>query len=198
MIDVKICGVRTPAEADDVAAAGADLIGLVFVPGSKRRLDQDRALACRHAIGSRACVVGVFLDQPLSEVRAWADGLRLDLVQLHGSEPPDFATAVGRPVLKRLTLGELHRIETFPDCRILLDPGAGDGRAPDWRTLAPLPSRVMIAGGLTPETVAATIAVTRPTGVDVSSGVERNGAKAPDLVRRFLAEARGFPNGTAT
>lgn len=187
---VKICGIRTVDEARSAAEAGADMIGLVFVPASKRRVGADLAAACRAELGGSIGIAGVFQDQPLDEIRAVLAAAPLDLVQLHGGESPDYCAAVDAPVLKRLRPSDLARRSEFDACRILVDPGSGDGIGIDWRGLGPFREDI-VAGGLDPENVAEVIKLVNPAGVDVSSGVERpGGGKDYDRMRRFVGAAR--------
>jgi phosphoribosylanthranilate isomerase len=187
---IKICGIRTIAEARLAAEAGADMIGLVFVQGSKRRVGADLAAACHAELGSAIAIAGVFQDQPLDEIRAVLAAAPLDLVQLHGGEDPDYCAAVEAPVLKRLRPADLARRPVFTGCRILVDPGSGDGVGIDWQALGPFPDEI-VAGGLDPNNVADVIKLVKPAGVDVSSGVERlGGGKDPDRMLRFVRAAR--------
>jgi tryptophan synthase beta subunit len=105
---VKICGVTEPAGLAAAMAAGADAIGFNFVPGTPRALSEDEAAAlitaarASEAAGDGPLLVGVFADRDPAEVAAIAGRLDLDLVQLHGDEPPSDLDAIGLPVLKVL------------------------------------------------------------------------------------------------
>lgn len=105
MTQIKICGVQRPEHAEVAIKAGADLIGLVFYPGSKRYITLEEARAVRQAVPrDQAVLVGLFVNQPLDEIAELADACGLDSIQLSGSEPPEFCRAVmlrtGRPVVK--------------------------------------------------------------------------------------------------
>ena len=95
---VKICGIRSLAAAQVAALAGADLVGFVFAP-SRRRIDAETAAAISSSILGPA-KVGVFVDQPLNEVREIADHCRLDYIQLHGEESPEYSRSLNRPVIR--------------------------------------------------------------------------------------------------
>ena len=186
---VKICGLT---DANDTAAAidaGANFIGLVFVPGSRRLLDAAAARRVRDAIGHRAQAVGVFMNQDMGEVREWADALRLDWVQLHGEEDPAAWQSLGRRLIKRI-----RSARTDHDPRLtlpLLDPGAGSGEGWDWGAFGVLGRGALLAGGLNPDNVATAIAAVRPLGVDVSSGVESApGRKSAQRMGEFVQRAR--------
>jgi len=192
---IKICGITTPEDAEAAIAAGTDLLGFVFRPGTPRALVPDRAGWIRGVRGAET--VGVFLDAPLSEVLRIREELELDWVQLHGDEPDSFIEVLGRQVIRRVRVGggvDWNRVADLADvCLPLFDPGAGDGSTWAWDCLADGPSglRFGLAGGLTPENVGDAVRVTRPYLVDVSSGVESApGVKDPAKTGRFIAAAR--------
>jgi phosphoribosylanthranilate isomerase len=190
---VKICGITRRSDAHAAIAAGADLVGFVFVPGTPRAVDPEVATWVREIAGVEK--VGVFRDAPLERMLAIRDRLRLDRLQLHGNEPDSYLEAFGPNTIRRVRpqggvdwaeVEELGR-RSLP----LLDPGAGDGVAWSWRGLRPPPGvRFALAGGLRPDTVAEAVAALRPTLVDVSSGVERApGVKDPAKIAEFVRNA---------
>jgi phosphoribosylanthranilate isomerase len=189
---VKICGITRPEDAAAAEEAGADWIGLNFWPGSKRRVSVEVAKAIR----TRLPKIGVFVNAPLEEIRRIAGEIGLDRIQLHGDEPTDFWT--GPPPALRVVRG-VDRL-TAGDELVLLDaatPGyGGAGEALDWNAVRAAVERtgrrIILAGGLTPANVASAIAIVRPAGVDVASGVESApGVKDPDKIRAFVRAARG-------
>lgn len=205
---VKICGLREPAHALVAARAGAAMLGLVFAP-SRRQVSQAEAEAIIRALGDhpgpRPRLVGLFVNEEPARVAATARALGLDLVQLSGDEPAEDADAIGLPVIKAIRMdGSANeaawlRRAALPDpaVTLLVDahvPGSygGTGARADWRRAAALAAQLplLLAGGLTPQNVAAAIATVAPAGVDVSSGVERDGVKDPARIEAFLAAAR--------
>jgi phosphoribosylanthranilate isomerase len=198
---VKICGITNPGDAAAAAAAGADLLGVVFVPGTPRAVDPERATWVRELSG--IATVGVFRDAPLDLVLDCRRALALDWVQLHGAEPEDHLDQLGSQVLRRVPADnrgvDWQRVaELSRRCLPLLDPGAGDGVALDWVALPGPPRglRFGLAGGLDPDNVGAAIAALRPVLVDVSSGVERApGIKDPSRVEAFVRAARAATAG---
>lgn len=198
-VRVKICGITRPADAVAAETAGADAIGLMFVPESPRLIDIPRARELADAVGPLLLRVGVFRDAPLQQVLETAEDLRLAAVQLHGRESTAYVEAVRRkyPVIRALSFdGAMQRseLESIAAEGVLLDGRhPGGGVAFDWNdasTMAALP-RMILAGGLNPRNVAAGIRQLRPYGVDVSSGVETEpGIKDHELMREFVAAAR--------
>jgi phosphoribosylanthranilate isomerase len=188
---IKICGVRRPLDVEAALHGGAPLIGLVFVPSSRRRIDLGRARELRRAIGTRARAVGVFMDQSPPEVQEIARALQLDALQLHGAEPLAAWREAGWPLIKRVA-PQAHAVPARHDGVLwLLDPGAGQGLVHDWQGAGIDARQAMVAGGLSVANVAGIVQATAARGVDVSSGVEGpDGQKDPEAVLAFCTAAR--------
>lgn len=154
----------------------------------------------------RPLVVGVFADQTAEEVNRTAEAAGIDLVQLSGGEADDEALRFVRwPVIRALHVGDdtaperlLERALATRAAAVLLDTAdlhhrGGTGRPFAWEKAAPLARTIplLLAGGLTPETVGAAVAAVGPWGVDVSSGVERDGRKDPERIAAFVSAAKG-------
>ena len=204
MINVKICGITTAEDARVALDAGADAIGINFVPGSPRCVNPERAREISRAVAGRLVRVGVFLDPSPEEVRARVEGVGLDAVQLHGAEPPELLEAIPYPILKAIPAdADLEALAArYPRADLLLDHPSGGGSGRGWdfrraRSLVARGRRVWIAGGLGPDNVADAIRSARPYGVDASSSLEeRPGRKNAERVRAFVARARGaIPEG---
>ena len=196
---VKICGLTDVGDAEAALDAGADALGLNFVPGSPRRLELAAARAIGAAAAGRAVRVGVFQDAPRAEVERIANEIPLDVVQLHGTEAPDYAAALPFPVLKVLAGDASAEREAgrYPGLELLLDHPKGGGSGTTWdfalaRGLVAAGRRVWIGGGLGPDNVAAAIRAASPYGVDASSSLESApGRKDRAKVAAFIAAARG-------
>lgn len=207
IVRVKICGIRTVDEARHAASVGADAIGFNFHPRSPRYVAPRDAEAIVAALPPFVAAVGVFVDANGDWVRRVADRCRLAALQFHGIAPPG---GFGRPVIRALqvrgpdSLGAIERLvaDGSPCDLLLLDGYAeglagGTGRGFDWRLAAEARRLaggrpIVLAGGLTPETVTEAIRLARPDAVDVASGVESApGVKDPDKVARFVRAAKG-------
>jgi phosphoribosylanthranilate isomerase len=217
---VKICGISDTAHALVAAEAGADLIGLVFYPPSHRYVSAEQAgeiVRALRAAGHRTLAVGLFVNDDPARVSAIADELGLDLIQLSGDEQPTVLARLNRPVLRSVRLGAGESVvrvrERLTAATVMLQtrdagplgqpltplvdahvPGrwGGTGTSADWDAAATL-SRLwplLLAGGLTPENVAAAIAAVHPLGVDVSSGVETDKIKDLAKIRAFIQAVR--------
>jgi len=195
MIRIKLCGVRTVADALLCAAEGADEIGVVFVEGSKRRVSLETAKQIRAALPPAVPLVGVFRDAPLDEVLRVARAAGLAAAQLHGSWP---AATADLPLYAALQVSGPESLQARPGAaRVLLDgPAGGSGKSFDWGLASQARKLVQVelfvGGGLTPDNVAQAIDQARPDGVDVASGIEGpDGFKDPAKVRALVRAAKG-------
>jgi len=200
---VKVCGVRTPEVAEVAIEAGADWIGLMFVPKSSRWVNDTDALAVVRAVRARADLIGVFVEPSAAECDAAASRYRLAAVQVHGDFDPDLVNACSVPVIPVFNVDDratASTIEWPPDTLVMLDgrpdrgalPGGTGHRVPlNWAADIARHREILLAGGLGAEDVGGAIATVRPAGVDASSRLERGpGDKDPELVRSFVMAAR--------
>lgn len=205
---VKICGITTPDAMTAAIESGTDFVGLVFHPASPRYLEIEVAAYLAGYVPESVKKVGLFVDPLEEQLALTLSSVRLDMIQLHGQESPDRVADIrrkfGLPIIKALSIAEksdLAQIELYAPAAdwFLLDakgskemPG-GNGLAFDWALLDGFesPRPWMLAGGLTPETVAQAISRLTPTSVDVSSGVESSrGVKDVAKIRAFIEAAK--------
>lgn len=195
---VKICGITRVEDALAAARSGADAIGLVFYADSPRAVSVEQARAVVRALPPFITTVGLFVDAAPREIGAVLAALPLDLLQFHGNESPEACRGHGRPYVKALRMGEgadaAALARPYDDAAgILVDsyvegvPG-GTGRAFDWSRLPEgLSCPLILAGGLTPDNVAAAVTQVRPWAVDVSGGVEATpGVKDAAKIEAFI------------
>jgi phosphoribosylanthranilate isomerase len=198
---IKICGVTTVEQALACAAAGADALGVNFVPTSPRRVDNARARAIVEAIGGKALVVGVVAGLDVPRMRALREETRVGCLQLHGDESPADVEALLPHAYKAVRVAspvDVARAEAMPGEFVMADAKAGSalggtGRTFDWSLVVRLAERrrLVLAGGLTPENVAAAVEQVRPWCVDVASGVESApGIKDMERVHAFVRAVR--------
>jgi phosphoribosylanthranilate isomerase len=207
---VKICGLSTQDALDAALESGADLVGLVFFPPSPRNVSLGMARALAARVTGRAAKVALSVNADDRLMEAIVAALEPDLLQLHGTEPPERVLALkrrfGRPVMKAIpvaTAADLAAVASYAAVadRLLFDARApqtatrpgGLGRAFDWQLLTKLDPVVpfMLSGGLTEATVGLALTLTGANGVDVSSGVERApGEKDSAKMRAFVRAVR--------
>lgn len=199
MTRVKFCGITNLDDAELCAGHGAWALGMIFVPSSPRRCKQSTAAEIVAAMKRRVLLAGVFQNAKLDHVVGTADGLGLDLVQLHGDEGPSYcgevARRTGAKVIKAAriaTRADVVALEPFHTDFHMLD-GAG-GTPFDWQLVRERRSDVplIVAGGLTPENVRAAIEAADPFAVDVATGTESGpGIKDPAKVAGFAFAVHG-------
>ena len=209
-VRVKICGITSAGDAQMAADAGADYLGMIFVPRSPRAITVDDGRAIASAVPDGVQRVALTVDADDALISAIRD-IGFDWIQMHGSEPPervaDVRAATGLRVMKAVGVrddSDLEMIEVYAPIvdQILVDakppkdaqvPG-GHGVAFDWRLIADRTWSTpwMLAGGLSPENVATAVELTNASQVDVASGTEAApGVKDPELVHAFIAAAKG-------
>ena len=203
---IKFCGVRRPDDARAAADAGADAVGMILHANSHRLIEAEFAKAVAHAVPPLVSKVGVFVNARAPFVADCARALRLELIQLHGNESPDFIRALDRYHVVRAVRPD--EWETWHDMKLpnlvalLIDSGPGGTGVPtDWdaveKMLAdrPTESPIILAGGLTPENVGDVVRRFRPFAVDVSSGVEET--RGEKSVAKLEAFARAVAEADA-
>jgi phosphoribosylanthranilate isomerase len=195
MTRVKICGITSVDDAMAAEQAGADAIGLVFVPASKRAVSVEQAQAICRALGPFVNRVGLFMDAGFEEVERILEQVPVDTLQFHGGEPAAFCRQFTRPWIKALAMGagESPDWQAFAEAdALLLDSHGGgklggSGKTFDWDQVPEIQRPWILAGGLTPGNVAEACAKLSPNAVDVSSGVEiRPGIKDHKAMEAFI------------
>ncbi len=208
---VKICGVTRPEQVPEIAALGADFIGLNFWPQSKRHLPLEEAALMAVEAGD-VPLIGVFVNADLEYIREAVAAASLYAIQLHGDESPadcEAVMALGLPVIKAFQVRDEATLDAIADYAVsdvLLDayhPGqrGGIGATFPWDLALTFKQRfperrLYLAGGLTPENVAEAVQGVQPYAVDVASGVESSmpGMKEMEKVRKFIEAAHAVPH----
>src|SRR2546423_8847476 len=207
---IKICGVTRPEDATAAARAGADAVGMILYPPAPRNVSIERARAIMSALPPFVTPVGVFVESSNDEILDTAAQLGLRTIQLNGDQTPDDveelapmqvikAVRVNRHMLhEQLTRWAAAKLANLAG--LVMEPGGtghagGSGVANDWTAIRDaiaagdfkdLPP-IIVAGGLTPETVADVIKMIKPWAVDVSSGVEASpGVESTEKIEAFV------------
>jgi len=201
MIRVKVCGITNVEDALHAAACGADALGFVFYAQSPRWLTPEAARGIIAELPPFITAVGLFVNETPERIGQIADYCGFDIIQLHGDEGPSDCDLPPHRVVKALRVRDASSLALEGEYRVsalLLDAwvaGAygGTGERFNWDLAAQVARRrpVILAGGLTPENVAAAVLQVRPYAVDVSSGVEAApGKKDPAKVAAFVRNAK--------
>jgi phosphoribosylanthranilate isomerase len=204
MVRVKICGITNAVDALAAVDAGADLLGFNFYAKSPRRIAEDEAAKIRPRLPREVDAVGIFVNAPTADVAAMCKSLKLDAAQLHGDETAETVAELAGsvPVVKAFrvdldfdlkTLKDYSRAFAFLFDAVVSGQYGGTGHSTDWDAArkAAVKHRIILAGGLKVENVAAAVRIVRPYGIDVASGVEsKPGKKDHGRLREFIQEVR--------
>ncbi len=205
MTKVKICGITNLEDAQAAVEYGADALGFVFAP-SPRQVTPQQVYQIVTQLPPFISKVGVFVDSELEAVKEIISACGLDLVQLHGSESPQYCQALFPGVIKSFRVRDRSLLSLLPQYKAtayLLDSydinlAGGTGRSFDWDIAreAKRFGTIILAGGLTPENVRQAITIAQPHAVDVSSGVETKSGKK-DLAKlaafiKAVKQGEGF------
>ena len=192
MTKVKICGLSNIEAVETAVSAGADYIGFVFAP-SKRQVTVEQAAELTEIIPANVKKVGVFVSPSRAELLEAVDKVGLDFVQVHGQVANDLFEDLPCGSIQAVQVDEGGHVPNSQADYLLFDaPVAGSGQTFDWGQLdtTELAQPFFIAGGLNEDNVARAIQHFSPFAVDVSSGVETDGQKDHEKIRRFIERVK--------
>ena len=206
-VRVKFCGITNLEDAEFAVNLGVAALGFVFYPESPRYVTPADARVIVDALPPFVSAVGLFVNESQDAVRAATDQSRIDTIQFHGDEPPEFCARFGQPWIKAVPVRQASDISAAESAYagaagLLLDTHdpalyGGTGKVFDWSMIGPqrrLP--IILAGGLSSENLGAALEQVRPYAVDVSGGIElTKGRKDPAKMQAFMKVVREF-NGT--
>jgi phosphoribosylanthranilate isomerase len=203
VVRVKICGITNEDDALQAVDAGADALGFVFYDLSPRCVFFETAERIIRKLPPYVVTSGVFVNNPASFIDSAVEHCGIQVVQLHGDEPPAFCNSIRHTVVKAFRIRDITSIETIRSYSVagyLLDafvPGTygGTGLTFNWETakLAKQFGPIILAGGLRPENVRKAVETVEPYAIDVSSGVEASpGKKDHAKVAEFIRRAKGL------
>ena len=211
---VKICGLRTLEAAQTAERAGADFLGFILWPKSRRYVSASQAGSIVQAVRERAMTVGVVVDQSLEEVVDLARRCRFNAIQLHGHEPPEYAEALRTKADVRIIKAFRWRDDfsvdganAYPADYVLLDTfkkgmAGGTGEAFRWREAAEatrkLKKPLFLAGGISEANAKEAAQTLSPFALDVSGSLEEDGEKSPEKIRAFMNAVQDIRNEAAT
>lgn len=201
MIKVKICGITNLKDAMSAIDLGADALGFIFAK-SLRKISQNKATQIINKLPPYIAVVGVFVDEDERKVINIAKICKLDYVQLHGNESPEFCNRLGLKVIKTIKIFDRnikkYKVNGFLVDTYDLNKKGGTGKLSDWNLanrIKKIGIPVILSGGLTPENVTKAIRKVKPYAVDVSSGVERYpGNKDYKKMKKFIGKVKSITN----
>lgn len=198
MTKTKICGLKSMDDISYVNELKPEYIGFVFLKGRARYVTPLQAAEMQRALDPIITPVGVFVNEPVSQVASLFQNGIIRIAQLHGNENEAYVKELKNlcncPVMKAFivkTKEDVEKALAFPCDYLLLDNGMGTGETFDWSLIRSIEKPFFLAGGLNVENVAKAIELTHPYAVDVSSGVETDGKKDYEKIKTFLNTVRG-------
>lgn len=202
MTRIKICGITREQDALKAIALGVNALGFVFYPPSTRNIELHRAAEIIEKLPPFVTTTALFVNAEPQLIHQVIAQTKIDLLQFHGDESAEFCAQFDRPFIKALRMRpeiELdHEVSAYTSARaILLDayrkgiPG-GTGESFEWQRIpSNLRSKIILAGGLTPDNIEQAILTVAPYAVDVSGGVEAMpGIKDESKLEKFVAEVK--------
>ncbi len=202
MIRIKICGTTNLHDAYAAVEFGTDAIGFVFYHKSPRAITPEVAKEIISSLPPFVTTVGVFVDKEKADVAEIASYTGIDVIQLHGTEPPEYCN-LGKKIIKAIRVKELSDLEPlnrYKDISAFLldtysqDVIGGTGQIFNWEIAVEAKrfGKIILAGGLTPENIEEAVKLVQPYAIDVASGVEgkEKGKKDHNKLRQFIELAR--------
>ncbi|MGN0172542.1 MAG: phosphoribosylanthranilate isomerase [Acutalibacteraceae bacterium] len=196
MSKIKICGLTRECDIDCVNTLRPDYIGFVFVEGRRRTISPEKAALLRRKLDKEIVPVGVFMSAPTEWICELTQAGIIDMIQLHGSEDAHYIETLraktDAPIVQAFCIrspADIQAAEQSPADYILLDSGAGTGKAFDWSLLQTVKRPYFLAGGLSCDNIETALSLS-PYAVDASSGLETDGFKDPEKMARFVKAVR--------
>jgi len=198
---VKICGITNLEDALICQKYGADALGFIFYPKSPRYISPEKSAEIIKKLSPFISKIGVFVNESADEVNRIAETAGLSMVQLHGSENPEYTKKIKYPVLKAFRIKDgfdFRQLDQYSDCSFLLDSFSkeafgGTGQSFDWQLIPEnLRNKIVLAGGVSLENIEEIYMETKPAAVDVSSALEDSpGKKSHSKIKKFLTKLKG-------
>lgn len=199
-VAVKICGITNSEDAFKAVELGVNALGFIFAP-SPRRVTPQKARDIISAIPAFVKTVGVFVNEAFASIRKIKQYCGLDLVQLHGDEPPDFCRSLAPHTIKAVRIKDGSSLSSIMEyhgqVRALLldtyckDKAGGTGKTFDWKLALKIKKQgipIILSGGLEPSNIDEAINTVKPYAVDVNSGVEKHPGKKSSILMKDLMD----------
>lgn len=202
-VKIKICGIQSMEDAQNSILAGTDILGFNFIQSSSRFIGPDKAYGIISNLNSDIQIAGVFQNEKLEKVQEITDKLQLDFVQLHGEETPVYSFQIKNTNVIKVfklfsdfdpkdVLDRMNRFNYMNHIFLLDRKIQGEGSALDPERVRFLTDykRIFLGGGLGVHNVAEAVKKANPYGVDVAGGVETEGKKDSEKLRRFIQNVK--------
>ncbi len=190
MAKIKICGLRRMADIDYVNELKPDYVGFILTDGFKRSIDTDTAKMLKAGLDKDITAVGVFVDDDIDKINELASRKIIDIVQLHGSESPDYCRKINAPTIKYFNPEAFDTIGDYDNDYFLFDAGTGTGVSFDWSKIPKTDTPFFLAGGINSDNIKKAISEINPYCIDLSSAVETGGFKDYNKIKQIMERVR--------
>lgn len=202
MTKIKLCGMRRIIDIDIANSLKPDYVGFIFAKNRRRYIDVDTAKELKKHLDENIKAVGVFIEVEMDVLKRLINEDIIDVIQLHGGQDDAFIASIreltDKPIIKAFSIKSEADIEAANSSTadlILLDSAvAGSGETFDWSCLKEINRDFLLAGGLNVGNIEDALRIVNPYGVDVSSGIEKDGYKDRDLAKEFVEKIRKEDN----
>lgn len=202
MTKIKLCGMRRIVDIDIANSLKPDYVGFIFAKNRRRYIDVDTAKELKKHLDENIKAVGVFIEVEMDVLKRLINEDIIDVIQLHGGQDDAFIASIreltDKPIIKAFSIKSEADIEAANSSTadlILLDSAvAGSGETFDWSCLKEINRDFLLAGGLNVGNIEDALRIVNPYGVDVSSGIEKDGYKDRDLAKEFVEKIRKEDN----
>ena len=197
MTKIKFCGITRECDMAAANEINPEYVGFVFAKSSRRYVSADTAAKLKKLLNPNILAVGVFVDENVENVADLLNRDIIDIAQLHGSENEEYIarlrTLTKKPIIKAFRVKSEDEAEKAEKCSadfVLLDSGAGTGKAFDWSLIKNVKRPYLLAGGLGLGNISEAVKMLSPYAVDVSSGIETDGKKDKTKMAAFARAVR--------
>lgn len=197
MTKIKFCGMTRECDMAAANEINPEYVGFVFAKSSRRYVSADTAAKLKKLLNPNILAVGVFVDENVENVADLLNRDIIDIAQLHGSENEEYIarlrTLTKKPIIKAFRVKSEDEAEKAEKCSadfVLLDSGAGTGKAFDWSLIKNVKRPYFLAGGLGLGNISEAVKMLSPYAVDVSSGIETDGKKDKTKMAAFARAVR--------
>ncbi|WP_026527269.1 phosphoribosylanthranilate isomerase [Butyrivibrio sp. VCD2006] len=216
MIKTKFCGLKRPEDIDIVNRLHPDYIGFIFWQKSKRNVDPEAAKQLKEKLDPAIKAVGVFVDEKPEFIAELANNKVIDIIQLHGNEDEKYIGQLrkltGAKIIKAFQIkstadnvdssngevktteeriaAQLTAINESSADMVLVDSGQGTGTAFNWKILEKIDRPYFLAGGINTGNIEEAVNVVKPYAIDVSSGIETDGIKDEEKMKKIIEAVR--------
>lgn len=186
MVKIKICGLRREKDIEFINELKPDYAGFILTDGFRRSITISQAKRLKALLDENINAVGVFVNDDIEKINTLIRDKVIDIVQLHGTETPEYCEKINAPVIKYFNPDSFDKTEKYETDFFLFDSGTGSGKVFEWDKIPETEKPFFLAGGINKENIKKAITDIRPYCIDLSSAVETNGVKDYNKIKEIM------------